>query len=88
MSDAPYRPITGEALHSRHRRALVLIANGCTNAGIAEAMQVSENTAEFYVKQILARLGARDRAHAVALALRHGYIGLADVTAHPELPAA
>lgn len=81
------RPITGEPISPRHRETLLLLANGHHNADIGRTLGVSVHTADLYVKQILARLGAVDRAHAVALAVRHGYLDVADIQPHPELPA-
>lgn len=80
------RQITGEAIGRRHRRVLVLIANGHTSQEIADELGITLNTANFYSATLLARIGAHDRAHAVALGLRHGYITLDDVQPHPELP--
>ncbi|MFJ8437651.1 response regulator transcription factor [Kitasatospora griseola] len=80
------RRVVQQPLGPRHLRALALIANGHTDASIGRQMGVSTHTASWYVKCILARLGAHDRAHAVALGIRHGYLRLDDIQPHPQLP--
>lgn len=51
-------------------RILAAIAQGAENADIAAAMVMSIHTVRSHVKVILAKLGARNRAHAVGLAFR------------------
>ncbi len=80
------RHVAQQPLGPRHLRTLTLIANGNTNAAIAARLGVTTHTTNWYVKQILARLGAHDRAHAVALAIRHGYLPLDEIQPHPQLP--
>jgi DNA-binding NarL/FixJ family response regulator len=50
------------------------IANGNTNKQIAAILQISEQTIKNHVSAILRKLNANDRAHAVVLAIRHGWI--------------
>ena len=47
---------------------------GRCNKGIAADMGITHETAKSYVKNILEELGARNRTHAVAIALRRGEI--------------
>jgi DNA-binding NarL/FixJ family response regulator len=47
---------------------LELLAEGLSNAGIAERLFVSTKTVDHHVSAILARLSARTRGQAVALA--------------------
>ncbi|MFR9787477.1 LuxR C-terminal-related transcriptional regulator [Streptomyces sp. MB22_4] len=62
------------SLTSRQLSVLRLMAEGHGNAGIARLLHCSEHTVKNVVYEIMARLGARNRAHAVARAVRHGLI--------------
>jgi DNA-binding NarL/FixJ family response regulator len=57
-------------LTPRQRDVLTLIALGHTSAHIAERLNVAEETVRTHARNIAAALGARTRAHAVALAMR------------------
>lgn len=63
-----------ERLTPREDQVLQLLAAGCTNADIASRLGISEHTAKFHVGSVLAKLGARSRAEAVARAARLGWI--------------
>jgi DNA-binding NarL/FixJ family response regulator len=56
---------------------LRLIADGCTNTGIANELVLSVRTVERHIANIYAKIGARGRADATAYALRHGVSDLA-----------
>ncbi len=58
----------------RQRQILQLLADGLTTAEAAERLGLSGETVRTHAKATLPRLGARDRAHAVAIALRAGLI--------------
>ncbi|MER7915893.1 MULTISPECIES: LuxR C-terminal-related transcriptional regulator [unclassified Streptomyces] len=62
------------SLTGRQMSVLRLMAEGHGNAGIAGLLDCSEHTVKNVVYEIMARLGARNRAHAVARAVRHGLI--------------
>ena len=47
---------------------------GLTNAGIAARLHLSEGTVKNYVSEILSKLQANDRTHAVVLAIRRGLL--------------
>lgn len=65
-------PLLIERLTDRERSVLSLMADGYQNAEIAERLCLAEGTVKNYVSQILAKLNARDRAHAVRLAVEWG----------------
>ncbi|MFD8970927.1 MULTISPECIES: response regulator transcription factor [Streptomyces] len=59
------------ALTEREREVLLLIARGAANAEIARELFLSEGTVKTHVGRILAKLGMRDRVHAVIFAYQH-----------------
>jgi DNA-binding CsgD family transcriptional regulator len=61
-------------LSDREREVLTLISRGMTSAEVASRLYLSPETVRTHARNILAALGARSRAHAVALALRDGMI--------------
>ena len=61
-------------LTSREEEVLVLIAHGQSNAAIAELLLIGEATVKSHVSHILAKTGARDRAHAVSYAYLNGLL--------------
>lgn len=61
-------------LTKRQREILQLLANGESTTVAAYELDVSEETVKTHTKHALARLGARNRAHAVAIAMREGLI--------------
>jgi DNA-binding NarL/FixJ family response regulator len=62
-------PTDAFGLSRREREVLGELVAGLPNKGIAERLCISEDTVKSHVKAIFRKLGARDRAHAVALAL-------------------
>ena len=65
-----------EALSPREIEVLGLIARGNANKVIASQLSITEETVKGHVKNILAKLSANDRTHAVTIGLRRGIIGL------------
>jgi DNA-binding NarL/FixJ family response regulator len=63
-----------ESLSPRELSVLRLIASGKHNRMIGEELNVSEDTVKSRIKNILAKLNAHDRSHAVALALKRGFL--------------
>jgi DNA-binding NarL/FixJ family response regulator len=63
-----------ESLTLRELSVLRLVADGKGNRAIAQALNVSEDTIKSRMKNILAKLGAEDRTHAVTIAVRRGFI--------------
>ncbi|MGZ4180186.1 MAG: helix-turn-helix transcriptional regulator [Solirubrobacteraceae bacterium] len=68
-------PVDGEpslGITAREREVLVLLAQGATNREIAESLVITEKTASVHVSHILAKLDARNRGEAAAIAHRLG----------------
>jgi DNA-binding NarL/FixJ family response regulator len=55
---------------------LRLVASGHANKEISARLSINEETTKTHIKNILAKLGAKDRTHAVSLGLRRGIISL------------
>lgn len=62
-------------LTPRQVEVLHLLAEGLTNAGIADRLFISAKTADHHVAAILTKLGVHAREEAAALAREHGWIG-------------
>jgi DNA-binding NarL/FixJ family response regulator len=71
--DVPPRGSRGK-LTKRQREILQLLANGESTTVAARELDLSEETVKTHTKNALARLGARNRTHAVAIALRESLI--------------
>ena len=65
-----------EALTPKEIEVLRLIAAGNANKEIAAQLSISEETVKSRVKNILDKLGANDRTHAVTIGLKRGIIEL------------
>jgi DNA-binding CsgD family transcriptional regulator len=62
-------------LTGREVEVLRLVAQGLTNAEIADELVISRNTADRHVSNILAKTGSANRAQAVLYAARHSLVG-------------
>jgi DNA-binding NarL/FixJ family response regulator len=63
-------------LTPREIEVLQLVAGGNSNKLIAKTLALSEETVKTHVRNLIAKLGARDRTHAVTLGMRRGIIQL------------
>jgi DNA-binding CsgD family transcriptional regulator len=68
--------LEGEPLTDRETEILAAAAEGETAAQTGERLFLSSETVKGYRKRIIAKLGARNGTHAVALALRSGLLPL------------
>jgi DNA-binding NarL/FixJ family response regulator len=67
---------TDERITDRELEVLRGIAKGQSNKIIGVILNMSENTVKNHIKNILSKLNASDRTHAVTIALRRGFIEL------------
>ena len=63
-----------EALSEREFEVLKLIARGCKNRKIAQALEIKERTVRFHIENILDKLNVNNRTEAVCHAFRNGWI--------------
>lgn len=61
-------------LTSRELDVLRLIRDGYRNKQIADQLAIAETTVNFHIRNIVGKLGANDRTHAVTIALRRGML--------------
>jgi DNA-binding NarL/FixJ family response regulator len=61
-------------LTARELDVLRLIRDGYRNKQIADQLSISENTVNFHIKNLVDKLQANDRTHAVTIALRRGLL--------------
>jgi DNA-binding NarL/FixJ family response regulator len=62
------------SLTHREVEVLQLVAAGCANKVISATLDINQETTKTHIRNILAKLGARDRTHAVSLGLKRGII--------------
>ena len=65
------RPLT-----SREAQVLSLVAGGCSNRLIADHLTIAERTVKSHLTNIMTKLRAFDRTHAVVTAFRLGWLSL------------
>jgi DNA-binding NarL/FixJ family response regulator len=61
-------------LTTRELEVLQLIRDGFRNKQIADQLAIAETTVNFHIKNLVEKLGANDRTHAVTIALRRGLL--------------
>jgi DNA-binding NarL/FixJ family response regulator len=65
-----------DTLTEREIDVLRQVASGNANKIIADHLEISEETVKAHMRKILSKLGANDRTHAVAIAVKRGIIDL------------
>ena len=63
-----------EDLTNRELEVLRLIRDGYRNKQIADQLSIAETTVNFHIKNLVDKLGANDRTHAVMIAVRRGLL--------------
>lgn len=66
--------VTDSPLSSREVEVIKQVAEGFSNRSIAHRLFVSEETVKSHMKNIMGKLAANDRTHAVMIALKRGII--------------
>lgn len=61
-------------LTGRELEVLGLIRDGYRNKQVADRLGIAETTVNFHIRNIVEKLGANDRTHAVAVAIRRGLL--------------
>jgi NarL family two-component system response regulator LiaR len=74
VQDVESVPKPGVDLSQRELEVLALMAEGLSNAEIAQRLTISISTVKYHVRGILSKLRAGSRAEAVAVALQHDLI--------------
>ncbi len=72
--DRAHAASPGAKLNARDRMLLSHISRGLTDGRIAEALELSPEALRAAVGRVVDQMGARNRTHAVTLALRTGQI--------------
>lgn len=66
--------IDADSLSARETEVLGLVADGNSNKRVAQALGIAEETVKAHMSTVLGKLGARDRTHAVTIAIRRGIL--------------
>jgi DNA-binding NarL/FixJ family response regulator len=69
-----HEPTPPSELTDDDRGLLELVAEGCTNTQIARSMSISVSTVKAHLSALFKKLGARDRASALAICFRRGWL--------------
>jgi DNA-binding NarL/FixJ family response regulator len=65
--------ICADALSEREIEVLRSVARGNANKIVADELDITEDTVKGHMKNILSKLGANDRTHAVLIAMKRGF---------------
>jgi non-specific serine/threonine protein kinase len=68
------RSRTEPTLTPREHEVVLLLARGCSNRDIAQALVVGKRTAEMHVTNVLGKLGLSSRSQVAAWAVEHGLL--------------
>lgn len=75
----PYPPRFGQPLSEREKEVVRLAARGLNNKAIGLELFLGENTIKTHLRRASIKVGARNRAHIVALLMLQGVITPEDV---------
>lgn len=73
LGGPPERSAARIELTDREKEVLIMVGNSMTNVEIARATFVTQDTVKYHLKNIYAKVGARNRIHAVRIAQDRGY---------------
>jgi DNA-binding NarL/FixJ family response regulator len=65
--------VSNDDLSTRELEVLQSVATGKSNKAVADCLRISEDTVKGHVRNVLAKLRANDRTHAVMIAMERGY---------------
>lgn len=82
QKSATSKPDLFEELTNREREVLLYIANGLSNAEIADRLVITHQTVKGYVSNILGKLNVADRTQAAIYAWRSGLVSADDESAY------
>jgi DNA-binding NarL/FixJ family response regulator len=63
-----------DALSAREIEVLRMVGEGCSNKIVADHLKISEDTVKGHMRNILSKLNANDRTHAVMIAVKRGFL--------------
>jgi DNA-binding NarL/FixJ family response regulator len=66
--------LSADDLSEREIEVLRSVAAGSSNKVVASQLSISEDTVKGHMKNIMAKLAANDRTHAVLIAMRRGFL--------------
>lgn len=66
--------VIDDELSEREIEILARVAQGNSNKIIASQLGISEATVKYHLQDVLSKLGANDRTHAVTIAMKRGFI--------------
>jgi DNA-binding NarL/FixJ family response regulator len=66
--------LSSDALSAREIEVLRMVGEGCSNKIVADHLKISEDTVKGHMRNILSKLNANDRTHAVMIAVKRGFL--------------
>jgi DNA-binding NarL/FixJ family response regulator len=72
--EAPPAPMPPEGLTAREQEVLTQMASGASNKEIGRTLNLAEVTVKLHVRQILRKIGAKNRSEAAVIATRSGWV--------------
>ena len=66
--------LADQELTEQERRMLTLFSQGLGTREVAQKIHWSQRYVKYMLTEVMIKLGARNRTHAVALAIVHGYV--------------